>query len=174
MIACHSKHLIERCLQRGYTLDEVTPCVVSMDGDIWTINVDHDSYPRGIGALSFKCVEDCTTPDFVCLPGYCCTENMFDGSNSCLPCSSSSSGSSSSSSSSSLCSIGGLTDFNSVKCCLYIDSNLTWPENCQTIVLGSICEECPPGSGNYNFTDSQISDISTPCFDWEPCGQASS
>jgi hypothetical protein len=101
MITCHRKHLEERCLERGFALAAAMPCVVSQDGDMWTINVDHDSYPRGIGALSFKCVEDCTTPHFACLPGYCCTENIFDGTNSCLPCSSSSSSSSESSSSSS-------------------------------------------------------------------------
>ena len=94
MITCHRKYLEELCLERGFTLAAAMPCVVSMDGDMWTINVDHDSYPRVVGTLSFKCVEDCSTPQFECLPGYCCTENIFDGSNSCLPCDSSSSSSS--------------------------------------------------------------------------------
>jgi hypothetical protein len=35
-----------RCNQRGYTLDEVMQCVVSQDGDEWTIDVDHPAYPR--------------------------------------------------------------------------------------------------------------------------------
>jgi hypothetical protein len=35
-----------RCLQRGYTLDEVMPCVVRQDGDQWTIDIDHPAYPR--------------------------------------------------------------------------------------------------------------------------------
>jgi hypothetical protein len=37
---------LHRCVERGYTLDEVMPCVVSQDGDKWTIDVDHPAYPR--------------------------------------------------------------------------------------------------------------------------------
>jgi hypothetical protein len=46
MIACHRSSLESRCTERGYTLDEVMPCVVSQDGDEWTIDVDHPAYPR--------------------------------------------------------------------------------------------------------------------------------
>jgi hypothetical protein len=46
MIQCLRLHLEERCTERGYTLDEVMPCVVSQDGDEWTIDVDHPAYPR--------------------------------------------------------------------------------------------------------------------------------
>ena len=46
MIECHRSHLEDRCRERGYTLDEVLPCVVSQDGDEWTIDVDHPAYPR--------------------------------------------------------------------------------------------------------------------------------
>jgi hypothetical protein len=46
MITCHRSHLEARCSERGYTLDEVMPCVVSQDGDEWTIDVDHQAYPR--------------------------------------------------------------------------------------------------------------------------------
>jgi hypothetical protein len=46
MIACHRSNLEARCAERGYTLDEVLPCVVSQDGDEWTIDVDHPAYPR--------------------------------------------------------------------------------------------------------------------------------
>ena len=46
MIRCHRKQLEARCKQRGYTLDEVMPCVVEQDGDRWTIDVDHPAYPR--------------------------------------------------------------------------------------------------------------------------------
>lgn len=46
MIICDKIHLIVRCEQRGYTLDEVMPCVVAMNGDQWTIDVDHPAYPR--------------------------------------------------------------------------------------------------------------------------------
>jgi len=46
MISCHRSHLDARCRERGYTLEEVMPCVVSQDGDEWTIDVDHPAYPR--------------------------------------------------------------------------------------------------------------------------------
>jgi hypothetical protein len=46
MISCHRSHLEARCRERGYTLDEVLPCVVSQDGDEWTIDVEHSAYPR--------------------------------------------------------------------------------------------------------------------------------
>lgn len=46
MITCHRSHLEARCRERGYTLDEVMPCVVAQDGDQWTIDVDHPAYPR--------------------------------------------------------------------------------------------------------------------------------
>jgi hypothetical protein len=45
-IACHRSHLEERCQERGYTLEQVMGCVVSQDGDVWTIDPDHKSYPR--------------------------------------------------------------------------------------------------------------------------------
>jgi hypothetical protein len=46
MISCHRSHLEARCAERGYTLAEVMPCVVSQDADIWTIDVEHPAYPR--------------------------------------------------------------------------------------------------------------------------------
>lgn len=46
MITTHRLHLEQRCNERGYTLDEVLPCVVAQDGDDWTIDVDHPAYPR--------------------------------------------------------------------------------------------------------------------------------
>lgn len=48
MITCHKKFLAARCYQRGYRLDEVMGCVVSQDGDEWTIDVEHESYPRTV------------------------------------------------------------------------------------------------------------------------------
>jgi hypothetical protein len=44
--ACHRSHLEARCRERGYTLDEVMPCVVVQNGDEWTIDVDHPAFPR--------------------------------------------------------------------------------------------------------------------------------
>ncbi len=35
-----------RCLQRGYTLDEVRPCIVAEDGDSITVDETHAAYPR--------------------------------------------------------------------------------------------------------------------------------
>jgi hypothetical protein len=46
MITTHRSNLEARCTERGYTLDEVMPCVVSQNGDEWTIDVDHPAYPR--------------------------------------------------------------------------------------------------------------------------------
>lgn len=46
MIACHKKHLIARCRERGYTLDEVRACIVSEDGDQITVDEHHPAYPR--------------------------------------------------------------------------------------------------------------------------------
>ena len=46
MITCHKKHLVSRCIQRGYTLEEAMPCVVSQDGDQWTIDPSHPAYPQ--------------------------------------------------------------------------------------------------------------------------------
>jgi hypothetical protein len=46
MITTHRSNLEARCTERGYTLDEVLPCVVSQDGDEWTIDTDHPAYPR--------------------------------------------------------------------------------------------------------------------------------
>ena len=46
MIITHRANLEARCTERGYTLDEVMPCVVSQDGDEWTIDTDSEFYPR--------------------------------------------------------------------------------------------------------------------------------
>ena len=46
MITCHMKHLAARCRQRGYTLDEVRPCIVNQDGDTISVDETHPAYPR--------------------------------------------------------------------------------------------------------------------------------
>lgn len=46
MTTCHRAHLEARCRERGYTLDEVMPCVVAQDGDQWTIDTESEFYPR--------------------------------------------------------------------------------------------------------------------------------
>lgn len=45
MTTCHRSFLEARCRERGYTLDEVMGCVVSQDGDEWTIDTGHQAYP---------------------------------------------------------------------------------------------------------------------------------
>jgi len=35
-----------RCVDRGYTLDEVRPCIVGEDGDTITVDEKHPAYPR--------------------------------------------------------------------------------------------------------------------------------
>jgi hypothetical protein len=54
MIRCHLSHLQARCRQRGYTLDEVRPCIVTQDGDQITVDETHPAYPRakpGLGDM---------------------------------------------------------------------------------------------------------------------------
>ena len=46
MITCSRGYLLERCEQRGYTLDEVRACIVSEDGDTITVDETHPAYPR--------------------------------------------------------------------------------------------------------------------------------
>jgi hypothetical protein len=46
MIQCHFGFLAARCVERGYTLDEVAACIVSRDGDTITVDTDHSAYPR--------------------------------------------------------------------------------------------------------------------------------
>jgi hypothetical protein len=54
MIRCRLRHLEARCRQRGYTLDEVRPCIVAEDGDYITVDETHPAYPRaqpGLGDM---------------------------------------------------------------------------------------------------------------------------
>lgn len=46
MITCKLSHLESRCRDRGYTLDEARPCIVSQDGDKITVDETHPAYPR--------------------------------------------------------------------------------------------------------------------------------
>ena len=46
MITANKNALMQRCNQRGYTLEEVMACVVKQEGDIWTIDETHPSYPK--------------------------------------------------------------------------------------------------------------------------------
>lgn len=46
LITTDKNNLLHRCRTRGYDLRDVMPCVVSQDGDTWTIDTDHESYPH--------------------------------------------------------------------------------------------------------------------------------
>jgi hypothetical protein len=46
MITGNKQQFLARCRERGYTLDEVRPCIVSENGDKITVDVDHPAYPR--------------------------------------------------------------------------------------------------------------------------------
>lgn len=46
IIESHYKYLKQRCDERGWTLEEVMPCVVSKNGDIWLIDASHPNYPK--------------------------------------------------------------------------------------------------------------------------------
>lgn len=46
MITTHKNNLIARCKQRGYELSDVMACVIKQNGDIWTIDENHASYPK--------------------------------------------------------------------------------------------------------------------------------
>ena len=46
IITCHKSNLEARCYGRGYSLEEVMPCVVSIDNDQWTIDTENPSYPK--------------------------------------------------------------------------------------------------------------------------------
>jgi hypothetical protein len=46
VITTHRDNLNSRCIQRGYAIDDVMPCVVAQNGDQWTIDTEHPAYPR--------------------------------------------------------------------------------------------------------------------------------
>lgn len=52
MISCHRQHLAARCIERGYSLEEVRACIVSEDGDTITVDETHPAYPRAREAAS--------------------------------------------------------------------------------------------------------------------------
>lgn len=46
MIACTVNNLLARCKERGYTLDDVQPCIVRQDGDSIVVDETHAAYPH--------------------------------------------------------------------------------------------------------------------------------
>lgn len=54
MIVCERHHLKQRASERGYTWEEVLPCIVNDDGETITVDENHPSYPRarpGLGDM---------------------------------------------------------------------------------------------------------------------------
>lgn len=54
MIRCLRRHLEARCRERGYTLEQVRPCIVSEEGDLLVVDETHPAYPRskpGLGDI---------------------------------------------------------------------------------------------------------------------------
>ena len=45
MITCTLSDLMERCHERGYTLDEVKGCIVSRDKNVIVVDETHPAYP---------------------------------------------------------------------------------------------------------------------------------
>ena len=45
VVRCHRTHLIQRCRERGVTLRQAAPCVVSQDGEFLMVDVEHPAYP---------------------------------------------------------------------------------------------------------------------------------
>jgi hypothetical protein len=45
-VKCERWHLEARCNERGYTIEEVMPCVVSENGNDIVVDIDHEAYPR--------------------------------------------------------------------------------------------------------------------------------
>jgi hypothetical protein len=56
VITCHRNFLLARCLERGYSLSEVMPCVVAQDGDQWTVNPEHSAYPKAPKPAPIGCL----------------------------------------------------------------------------------------------------------------------
>lgn len=46
IVRCRRRHLEHVCKKRGYALADVMPCVVSQDGDVWSVDTDHPAYPH--------------------------------------------------------------------------------------------------------------------------------
>lgn len=45
VIRCDKRHLIARCRERGYTLEEVMPCVIEAVGGEFVVDTAHPAYP---------------------------------------------------------------------------------------------------------------------------------
>jgi hypothetical protein len=48
LILSHRSYLEQRCVERGYAIADVMPCVVSQDGDFFVVDVASPFYPREV------------------------------------------------------------------------------------------------------------------------------
>jgi len=46
LVISHRSYLEQRCRERGFSIEEVMPCVVSQDGDFFVIDVTSPFYPN--------------------------------------------------------------------------------------------------------------------------------
>lgn len=54
MIVCQRHHLEQRAAERGYTWEQVAPCIANEDGDTITVDETHPAYPKqkpGLGDM---------------------------------------------------------------------------------------------------------------------------
>jgi hypothetical protein len=54
MITGPLSDFVSRCIDRGYSLESVRPCIVAEDGDTITVDETHPAYPRhrpGLGDM---------------------------------------------------------------------------------------------------------------------------
>ncbi len=45
-VKCELHHLIERCVERGYDIEEAKACIVDTEGDKIIVNTTHPKYPK--------------------------------------------------------------------------------------------------------------------------------
>lgn len=46
MIKCKLYHLINKCYERGFSLEEVKDCIIEQNGEDITVDENHPKYPR--------------------------------------------------------------------------------------------------------------------------------
>lgn len=61
IVTCDPRHLFARCKERGYSLQEVLPCVVRETNNLWDIDTAHPAYPKEMRTPQ-KAVPFTTTP----------------------------------------------------------------------------------------------------------------
>lgn len=61
MITGRRDALEARCLERGYTLEDIRACIVHEDGDIVTVDERHPAYPKAKPSLVEKAVNFATS-----------------------------------------------------------------------------------------------------------------